>query len=513
MRYLWIAILFGISLLWNLSSCHSHDHDTEGGHDHSQDDHGHAHAEEGAVLSFTERTGKTELFVEFEPMVVGKETRFAAHFTEMQNFKAIEEGQASVQIMQVITPIVTDSKESPASPGIFRLAFTPEKKGVFDLRFLLSTPSFSDTIEIKNVTVYGDEHAAAHAEIPEGSGDEISYLKEQAWKTTFAIEAVQKRPVRQVIRTSGEFKPLRSKEKSIVAKSNGIVTFSKQNLQEGMEVRNGELLFNISSKELVAYNLDQQYQTAAARLERARADFERAEKLIAQEVIGQKEFERRKMEFEVAQSEFKNLSKNYSQNGLAVRSPMSGIIKNVLVKEGQFVEEGTALMEITDTKKLLLQADVSQKYLPRLKSIQTAHFQTSYQKEMQKLEDYNGKLVSYGTVLEDGQNFIPLIFELDNVLHLVPGSFVDLYLLGNATEENLVIPAEAIMKDYGSKYVFVQTGGESFEKREIQTGIEDGIYVEILKGLSAGEWVVTKGAYQIKMASMSSAIPAHGHSH
>ena len=37
--------------------------------------------------------------------------------------------------------------------------------------------------------------------------------------------------------------------------------------------------------------------------------------------------------------------------------------------------------------------------------------------------------------------------------------------------------------------------------------------VEITTGLKAGEWVVSDGAYQVKMASMSGELPAHGHEH
>ena len=69
------------------------------------------------------------------------------------------------------------------------------------------------------------------------------------------------------------------------------------------------------------------------------------------------------------------------------------------------------------------------------------------------------------------------------------------------------------MQDYSLNYVYVQTSGESFEKREVKLGVDDGVNVQILSGISEGDWVVTKGAYQIKMASMSSTIPAHGHEH
>ena len=44
-------------------------------------------------------------------------------------------------------------------------------------------------------------------------------------------------------------------------------------------------------------------------------------------------------------------------------------------------------------------------------------------------------------------------------------------------------------------------------------GLRDGEYIQVLSGLEEGEQVVTKGAYAIRLASVSTVIPAHGHAH
>ena len=59
----------------------------------------------------------------------------------------------------------------------------------------------------------------------------------------------------------------------------------------------------------------------------------------------------------------------------------------------------------------------------------------------------------------------------------------------------------------------MQTGGESFQKREIKIGASDGMNVQLLSGVEEGERVVTKGAYQIKLSTASGTLPAHGHEH
>ena len=51
------------------------------------------------------------------------------------------------------------------------------------------------------------------------------------------------------------------------------------------------------------------------------------------------------------------------------------------------------------------------------------------------------------------------------------------------------------------------------KKRELELGINDGIDIEVISGIKENERVVSKGAYQIKLATMSGEMPSHGHAH
>ncbi len=510
MKYIYFSAILLAGLLVLMSSCaHEHGEDS-----HSHGDETHApHGPELEPMAFTIWTKKSELFVEFPPLIVDRKSRFAAHFSDMSNFKAIEEGRAMVRLMEGNQKVAEHGVPKPTSPGIFRPTLSPTKAGTYDLQFILFTDKFNDTITIKNMEVYPNEEAAMAANPPQPEGDEVSFLKEQAWKIDFAIGQVNRQVIREVIHTSGEIQPIKGEAKMVVAKSSGIVFFKSKNLQEGRNVRSGESLFNINSKGLIKSDLAEKFQTTKARVEQTKSDFERAEGLLEQQIIGQKEYEQRKLDYSVATAEFQTLTNNYSANGQSISAPMAGIVKNVLVTDGQFVEEGTPLLEITRNRRLLLQGEVSQQYIPKLASIKSANFKTPYLPETQSISAYNGRLVSYGKMLESGSSFVPVIFELDNLGALIPGSFVELFLLTQPINNALAVPKSALMQDYRLNYVYVQTGGESFEKREVKLGVDDGVNVQILSGIAEGEWVVTKGAYQIKMASMSSTIPAHGHEH
>ena len=76
-----------------------------------------------------------------------------------------------------------------------------------------------------------------------------------------------------------------------------------------------------------------------------------------------------------------------------------------------------------------------------------------------------------------------------------------------------VVPEPAIIDDAGRPVVFVQKGGETFLRRPVKIGIRNTGMVQVLEGVNPGDRVVTKGAYLIRLSTMSSAVPAHGHVH
>jgi multidrug efflux pump subunit AcrA (membrane-fusion protein) len=93
------------------------------------------------------------------------------------------------------------------------------------------------------------------------------------------------------------------------------------------------------------------------------------------------------------------------------------------------------------------------------------------------------------------------------------GQAVTLYLLMDTTAARPVIPAAAVVDDAGRPIVFVQTGGEAFERRAVTLGVRTGDAIQVTDGVKEGERVVTRGAYLVRLASLSTSVPAHGHVH
>ena len=358
---------------------------------------------------------------------------------------------------------------------------------------------------------HSEDDGHDHSKGESNHTDEISFTKAQAEAVGLIVETVSPGAFQQVIKTSGQIQASQGDEATIVSTSNGIVSFSNRSITEGTAVRSGETIVTVSAKNLLegdpATKVKIVYETA-------QKEFSRAEKLIKDNIISAKEYEQIRLRYETAKTAYEAQAANITSSGVRVTSPISGFIKNRLVSQGDYVSVGQPIATVSQNKRLQLRAEVSENYYKSLKNIGGANFQTSYDNEVYKLSDLNGRLLSFGKA-SGGQSFyIPVTFEFDNIGDIIPGSFVSVYLLSNPLENVISVPVSALTEEQGLNFVYLQLDEEGYKKQEVTLGQSNGDRVQVLSGLKAGDKVVTKGVYQVKLAAVSSIMPeGHSHSH
>jgi len=464
------------------------------------------------TLSYTIFTGNVELFVEFKALVKDRESSFAAHLNDLVDFKPFEEGSIKV-VLKNESNTYENLVDKPSVPGIFRPVITPGQPGFYTLTLYINKEGLSESLEIDSVRVYDSIEEAIKNITEKPLSNDITFLKEQAWKVEFANMAVTSQSFTEIIKTTGEVLPAQGDEMVVTANANGIITFAGNKAVVGTSVNDGEMIFTISGGNLTDGNTETRFKQVKSAYDKAKADFERAQELIKDNIISQKDFLEAKARYVTEQANYSNLARNYQSGSQKVVSPISGFVKNVLVNEGQFVSVGQPLAAVSQNRRLVLKAEVSQKYFSKLASITSANFKAAYDNKTYSIESLNGRLLSYGKSNDANTLFIPVTFSFDNRIEIVPGSLVDVFLKLKPFTGAYVIPVSALIEEQGLFFVYVQTAGESFVKRELTLGGSDGINVQVLAGLKEGERVVTRGAYQIKLASASGTIPAHGHAH
>ena len=354
----------------------------------------------------------------------------------------------------------------------------------------------------------GHNHEA-EAESHAGHSDEIILSKEKAAAAGVKAEVVQPGTFYNVITTSGHILAAQGDETVVTANVAGIVSFDRP-VTEGMQVSKNGTLFTLVSEHLQDGN---PVKRARIAYETAKEELERAEKLVEQKIVSQKDFNSIKERYENACIAYEALAPNAGQEGVAIKAPIGGYLKSCLVKEGDYVSVGQPVASITQNRKLYLRADVSERYYGVLSTIRSANFKPSYSEETFSLKELDGRLLSYGKATDDAAYYIPVTFEFANRGNIVPGAFAEVYLLSDERQNVISLPVSAITEEQGLNFVYIQLDETCYKKQEVTLGCTDGNRVEITSGLKGGESVVTQGAIHVKLASASNAIPAHSHSH
>ena len=354
-----------------------------------------------------------------------------------------------------------------------------------------------------------ESHDSA-SETVSAHSDEIILPPAKAKAAGVVVETIQPKAFRQVILTSGQVQAAQGDEATVVANVAGMVSFNSS-VTDGMSVSKGASLLTISTSRTADGDPAQRAKIA---YETAKQEYERASKLIENKIVSAKDFATIKQNYENAKLSYEALAAQSRGLGQqAIVAPIGGYVKNCLVKEGDYVTVGQPLVSITQNRRLFLRAEVSEKYYKYLNRIKSANFKTPYDDRVYELDELHGKILSFGKATDASSYFIPVTFEFDNRGEVIPGSFVEIYLLSDEMPDVLALPKTALTEEQGLFFIYLQLDEEGYKKQEVTLGADNGKEVQILSGLKAGDKVVTKGAYQVKLASASNAIPAHSHEH
>jgi len=496
-------------------------------HDHKESDDHQAHGDSDSTIVITQFGNATELFVEFPAFVMGQDSPMAAHLTFLENYKPISTGKVSVVLTGGGAEDEMFSIENPTTPGIFRPVISPKHLVKRNVRLRLQNDHIDETYELGEFTVYPSQAlATADTKSSHEPHDAISYLKEQQWQVDFAITRSKIAQVKASIKATGTLRPRADGEVYLSATSAGHLQSSGRFPYPGMHVERGQLLAKITPRLGAGDDL----ATLKAAMEKAKSKFQLAEhehqrlaKLWKQKAIAEHRLHEAESEESVARAEFDAAKRRYKQStggkqstssGIPVLAPISGVLAQVNIAPGQYVHEGDALFHIVNVDKLWLETRIAGADLGKLTQPSGAWFNLEGYNNSFNTADINGHMVSMGAVVDPVSRTAPLIFEFKNVeQNLSVGLFANVRVYTGESSQGVVIPASAVFDDGGQNIVYVMLSGESFQRRVVRLGIRDGEMIEILSGVEANEYVVSRGAYMVRLASASPAEAGHGHAH
>lgn len=187
------------------------------------------------------------------------------------------------------------------------------------------------------------------------------------------------------------------------------------------------------------------------------------------------------------------LTKSEQPIRVTVNAQSSGIVRNRKVAEGQFVNAGDVLVELTDLNSIWVKADVFDTDLARIRPGLTGTI-TSEALPGMKL---SGKVDFIDPHSDPQTRTTPVRIQVDNPgTRLKPGMVVQATFqlaLGNV----LTVPRDAVLDSGTEKIVYVARDNGFFEQRRVQTGAPLKDRYPVTGGLAAGDKVVTNGVFLV----------------
>jgi RND family efflux transporter MFP subunit len=182
---------------------------------------------------------------------------------------------------------------------------------------------------------------------------------------------------------------------------------------------------------------------------------------------------------------------------ISIYSPLLGLVTKRQVTEGQYVQEGDTLFEVTDLSTVWVFADVFQAEVESVRVGQNVAISAD--------DGMKNSIQGKVTLIEPAGNpesrTVPVRIEATNPqTRLKPGMIVRATMTIGG-ENALTVPRSAVIDTGKEKIVFVAASPGVFEKRVIETGIPGEADYSVLAGLKQGERVVSHGAFLIDSQS------------
>jgi HlyD family secretion protein len=289
-------------------------------------------------------------------------------------------------------------------------------------------------------------------------------------------------------------------EVEIKPRVSGVI--SKLAVEPGDYVKKGDLVAEIQIiPDAASLNRAQaSVKQAKISVDNARSELARNEKLFAQKVISESEVTARRLDYQLKKQEYdaavsnlqlvrEGATRGGGQANTEVRSTVEGMVLAVPVKVGESVIEsntfnaGTTIASVADMNQMIFQGRVDESEVGKIKEGMALDVRIGAIEE----QTFAGELeyISPKGVMEDGA----IQFEIKAKMTMEKGVFIRAGYSANADivldrrTQALVIDESVLQFDKGKPYVEVQTAPQTFERRDIETGISDGIRIEVKSGL------------------------------
>ena len=274
-------------------------------------------------------------------------------------------------------------------------------------------------------------------------------------------------------------------------------------IKEGQSVKKGAIIARIDPRDY-----DARLASARAKLREAQLNFQRAKDLYSADSIALAEVDRRRTEFELAQTGVREASK--AREETMIRAPFDGVVARKLVKEFSNVEAKQPVVILQDDSHLEIDISVSEQAWATTSDL-TAEQLNEQLKPIVEIASLPGK--HFSAKLKEAASVadavtrtfkVTFMFEKPEGMNVLPGMSAKVVIKDKnddtSPDKMLSIPSQATLSaDENTSYVWVvDRATMTVSKKRVELGKKKGENIEVLGGLQGSEWIATSGIHLLQ---------------
>ncbi len=324
-------------------------------------------------------------------------------------------------------------------------------------------------------------------EVNESHEEAVVELTEQQISTIgITVGPVEQRQLSGIIKATGTLKLSPQDRAEATSLVPGVTR--RILVKEGQTVSKGQTLALVENTEIVALQKD--YLVASRQMALAQQAWQRQQDIRQQGAGVEKNLQQAQAELDMATVTEQGLRLQLEQLGIdprqvaeghftntaPVRSPIAGMVGEVLVSTGSYLDNGTVLMMIYDNRALHADVNVFETDIARIHIGQKATLQLSDQAATL----LTGTVSFITAALDNDSKSASVHINLDRTtgITLLPNMFVSA-VIHQEEQTCTAVPDEAIVMSAGRHYLFVNLGDGRFRRQEVVTGISQQGYTQI----------------------------------
>ena len=268
----------------------------------------------------------------------------------------------------------------------------------------------------------------------------------------------------------------------------------------GDKVKKGEILFTLDDQDLQIEKASQltEIESAQLQLERSKRNFDRSEKLFADNLISKELFDDSRTEYELAKNALERSKRTLEllEDRLTktkILAPFDCTVLTRPVSIGQAVSgasgfnSGTEVLTIADLSQMIITAHINQADVIRLKSGQAVDVEIEAVPGL-KIQGTVDRIAPQATIKNGIKGFATRILVRNAETLVRPGMTANISIPLMNADNVLAIPLAAVFTEQNTRFAYVKNGA-TFERRPLQLGVIDYDFAEVQGGLEEGDIV------------------------